>query len=54
MTYDKIKSHKKLGLHPFSGKHIFGRLRGERWGGVRDQTDAPPFLEGYGRGRGSD
>ena len=22
--------------------------------GVRDQTDAPPFLEGYGRGRGSD
>ena len=28
MTYDEIKSHKKPGLHPFSGKHIFGRLRG--------------------------
>ena len=29
-------------------------LEGYGGEGERDQTDAPPFLEGYGRGRGSD
>lgn len=28
VTYDNIKGHKKLGLHSFSEKHIFGKAAG--------------------------
>ena len=28
VTYNNIKSHKKPGLHPFSEKHIFGKITG--------------------------
>ena len=46
VAYDKNKSHKKIGFHALSSKHIFGKITPMGVGQIDPNTPtSPAFLE---------